>query len=64
MDMSQILTAISSVGFPIVMCLIMAKYTQENDDKNRTQINELSVTIANNTNVMTKLVERLEANGQ
>ena len=58
------MTAISSVGFPIAMCLIMAKYTQENDDKNRAQINELSVTIANNTNVMTKLVERLETNGQ
>ena len=65
MDFTSIMTAISSVGFPIVMCLIMAKYAQENDEKNRSQISQLSDTIVNNTTVMTKLVERLEKdNGQ
>ena len=46
--MQTVMTAISTVGFPIVMCLLMFK-----------QINELRGVIENNTLVLQKLVHKM-----
>lgn len=48
--MQTIMTSISTVGFPIVMCLLMFK-----------QINELRDVIENNTLVLQKLVHKIGA---
>ena len=57
---SSILTAISTVGFPIVMCGILCWYIQKENDSNRTKIDKMSDALNNNTNVLGKLLERLD----
>lgn len=42
MDANAVIQAIGSVGFPIVMCLIMAVYIKYTNDKHTEQIRELN----------------------
>ena len=71
MDISGIMQAISTVGFPIACCLGMGWYVKYITDKNReevdrlneqhrTEIAEVTTAINNNTIALTKLCERLE----
>ena len=60
MEMNSLMQAVTSVGFPIVMCFVMIYYIQKKDDDTNSQIKELSQAINNNTLVMTKLLERLD----
>ncbi len=46
--MNEIMQYISTIGFPIVMCLLMFK-----------QVNELREVIQNNTIVLQKLVQKI-----
>lgn len=56
MDAQSITTFISSVGFPIVMCLILIKYTQQENQRNDDTITKLTDTINANTKAITELV--------
>lgn len=76
--MDNVLTAIGSYGFPIIMCLILIWYIKSKDDGYSSEIKEMrdeltdikvsttselaKVTVAldNNTQVMTKLLERMD----
>lgn len=49
----QVITAISTVGFPIVACGALFWYIQNKMDK-------MADIISNNTAVMSKLLERLD----
>lgn len=71
MDANQIITVISTVGFPIVMCGAMAWYVKYVTDKHREEVNnlneqhkkeieEVTTAINNNTIALTKLCERME----
>lgn len=73
MNTQDILSAITTVGFPIVMCLACAWYIKYTNDKHREEIEKLNeqhaqemdkVTeaINNNTIALTKLAERLGGN--
>lgn len=76
MDVSTITSFISSLGFPIVMCLIMMKYIKEQSDRSnetikdimqqhREETTDFKVAIDNNTKaiqMLTEKVERLEKN--
>lgn len=42
MDASIITSLVSSLGFPIVMCVVMAYYIKYRDDKNRDEIMSLN----------------------
>lgn len=42
MDMTEIMNAIATVGFPIVCCLAMAWYVKYTTDKNREEIHNLN----------------------
>lgn len=42
MDVSIITSLVSSLGFPIVMCVVMAYYIKYRDDKNRDEITSLN----------------------
>lgn len=42
MDVSTITSLVSSLGFPIVMCVVMAYYIKYRDDKNRDEITSLN----------------------
>ena len=75
MDTQAIVTLIQSVGFPIVMCGLMAWYVKYITDKNREQItaereahkeemNEIVKAINNNTIVIERLITKLDAGGE
>lgn len=70
MNMADVLSAITTVGFPIVCCCGMGWYVKYISDKNRTQIDTLNsqhqeeltqVTdaINNNTLALTKLCDKI-----
>ena len=63
-EMADFLTAtaqgVSTIGFPALMCIIILKYMQENDNKNREQVKELAKALENNSLVVTKLMERID----
>lgn len=75
MDTQGIITLIQSVGFPIVMCGLMAWYVKYITDKNREQItaereahkeemNEVVKAINNNTIVIERLIAKLDEGGK
>ena len=75
MDTQGIITLIQSVGFPIVMCGLMAWYVKYITDKNREQItaereahkeemNEIVKAINNNTIVIERLITKLDTGGE
>lgn len=53
MDISTITSLIGSIGFPIVMCIMMFNYMKDEEAKLTDAINELK-------NVITVLTERIE----
>ena len=60
MPFNEILQAVSTVGFPIVMCGVMFYYMQKNDERHQEEVSGLRDAINNNTIVMNKVLERLE----
>lgn len=74
-DTNGIITLIQSVGFPIVMCGLMAWYVKYITDKNRQEITEereahkqemgqVITAINNNTIVIEKLIAKLDAESE
>ena len=74
MNMGDISQLISSIGFPIAMCVLMCyyiKYTQENyrtdinslNEKHKEETTNLVQAINNNTLVIKELSERLNSEG-
>lgn len=70
MTVDAVVSAISTIGFPIVCCLVLGWYVKYITDKNREEINKLNeqhkvemtdVTqaINNNTLVMQRLIDSL-----
>jgi len=60
MDISSFTTLIGSVGFPIAACCIMAWYVKYQTDTHKQEINELKKSIDNNTQVIQKLLNKME----
>lgn len=59
MDVSTLAQLIGSVGFPIAMCLWMAKHMQSMQERHTEEINSLRDIIQENTIALTKLVDRI-----
>lgn len=55
MDAQSYTNLISSVGFPIVMCLIMVKLMMRMEESHKTEIDSLKEALNSNTNVLTRL---------
>ena len=53
--MEEIVTMISTVGFPIAMCLLLFWRMREQDDKHATEISALTDTVNKNTAAIEKL---------
>lgn len=53
----DVVSAISTMGFPIVMCLVLSYYIKE-------EVGNLRETINNNTIVITKLLERIDIDNE
>lgn len=60
MTPDAIVQVVATLGFPIVMCGLMAWFIKYMLDKHREETSELRKAVENNTVVLTKLVERLE----
>lgn len=55
MDAQSYTNLISSVGFPIVMCLIMVKLMMRMEESHKAEIDSLKEALNSNTNVLTRL---------
>lgn len=51
----NIVDIVGSIGFPIVMCLILFHYIEKQSEKHDKEIHDLSETINNNTKILTEL---------
>lgn len=71
MDINVIMQAVSSLGFPIVMCGAMAWYVKYQTDQNKKEMDKLNDkhaqemkeftnTVNNNTLALTRLCEKLD----
>ena len=62
MDANAIIAIISSVRFPICVCLILFYYIYKKQEKTDDTIAKLTETINNNTAVMQRLIDKLGDN--
>ena len=53
--MQEYVQIISTVGFPIFMCLFLFKYMNDEKEKHREEVDKLTETINSNTQVLTEL---------
>ena len=60
MDANTITQFVSTLGFPIAVCLICFWYINKREEQHKEEVSELSKAINNNTLVMQKLVDRLD----
>ena len=55
MDAQGITSMVGSLGFPIVMCIIMIKLIFTMEESHKEEIDALKESLNNNTNVLTRL---------
>ena len=55
MELPSIIELIGTIGFPIVMCLILLQYMDKQNEKHDKEVHELTETINNNTKILTEL---------
>ena len=60
MDVNTTTQLISSVGFPIALCVYMIYTMQKQSENHKSEINQLSQTIENNTIALVKLSEKID----
>lgn len=58
---NAILTAISTVGYPIVMSLLMFWYIKFQNENHKKEMDDVKLAIQNNTLVIQKLVDKIDA---
>lgn len=61
--MNEILQVITTVGFPIAMCLILCWYIYKGDEKHDKEVEALTNSLNNNTKALEKLLLYLETKG-
>lgn len=59
MDVSSIVSAVSNVGFPIVMCFVMVWLNKDQSEKHDSEIKEIRTAIENNTIAMMQIAEKI-----
>lgn len=60
MDIASISQLVSTLGFPIAMCGLMAYYIKYTEDRHREEVSGLRDALNNNTTVLQKLVDALD----
>lgn len=60
MQMADILTAISTVGFPIVFCVLLFWYLREETDNHKAEVADLKSVIAENNTILASLKQLIE----
>lgn len=59
MDVTAIVQVVSSLGFPIAVCLICFWYINKLEEKHRNEVQKLTDALNNNTLIMQKLCDRM-----
>lgn len=59
MEITNILSAISSVGFPIVACIALFWKNHKDDERHEEQSNKFNEAVNNNTVALVKLTEKI-----
>ena len=59
MDINVIMQAITTVGFPIVMCLCLAWYCMKLNDAHKAETDKFATALNNNTIILQKLCDIL-----
>lgn len=60
MDPDIIMNAISTLGFPIVVCAALFWYINKQNENHKEEINQLRETIQENTNILHELKELIK----
>lgn len=60
MDMNAVTTAISTLGFPIVMCGAMFWYMIKEKDAHKAEMDSVTEALNNNTLILQKICDRLD----
>lgn len=60
MDISTVAQLISTVGFPIAMCIYLLIYIKSFDEKYCQKLDAMAKAIENNTLVITKLMSMID----
>ena len=60
MDVTQIMQAIGSLGFPIVACCALFYYLSKEQDAHKEEMNSMRDALDRNTTIMTELKEMLK----
>ena len=58
---SELSTLISTLGFPIAMCLIMCYYINKINDAHKEESDKFADALNNNTVVLQKLCDKLDS---
>lgn len=59
MDINVIIQAITTVGFPIVMCICLAWYCMKLDDSHKAETDKFTTALNENTLILQKLCDIL-----
>ena len=59
MDVTAIVQVISSLGFPIAVCLICVWYINKLEETHRNEVQKLTDALNNNTLIMQKLCDKM-----
>lgn len=60
MDITVILQAITTVGFPIVMCLVLMWYVMKSNESHKEETKDFTDALNRNTLVLQKLCDKLD----
>lgn len=60
MNVNEITTAISSIGFPIVCCIVMFKYLEKERESHKEEIDNMTSALNENTKVLIELRHLIE----
>ena len=61
MDVNVITSLIGSLGFPIACCIALFWYMTKMAKQHKEEMDKMSEAINNNTNVMNRLIEKIES---
>lgn len=59
MDLGSVLQAVSTVGFPIVMCLVLIWYIRDINEKHKEETVQFTEALNKNTIVLQKLCDTI-----
>lgn len=60
MDTATITSLIGSLGFPIVMCLILVFRMDKQDEQHKIEMDKITEALTNNTVALTNLTSKIE----